>query len=201
MTQRGNSNIMFGNNQRAGDAAIPDGLLQSARSSGAVGQAAMPCYCHPHTVYVFFFSVFSLHTFILLTQLDISRRELTTIPSSVWNINLDAGKGKDIDISAGGGAGSWWDQQELTKLVRVPCTVHRPLRCIHGPLPQKEARRAPCRVDRRCARPHMRSQKRGCLELSPPFQPSPFPLTSIPFPLADAQYHRDASANMICTST
>ena len=168
---------MFGNNQRAGDAAIPDGLLQSARSSGAVGQAAMPCYCHPHTVYVFSFPISHFTLSFFPTQLDISRRELTTIPSSVWNINLDAGKGKDIDISAGGGAGSWWDQQELTKLVRVPCTVHRyAAYTVHCPRKKPGERRAALSDDvhvRTCVR-----QKRGCLEvaLSPPFHPSPLPL-------------------------
>lgn len=50
-------------------------------------------------------------------QLDISRRGLTSIPDSVWNINLDAGKGQHVDLSGGKRGENWWDQQDLSKLV------------------------------------------------------------------------------------
>ena len=52
------------------------------------------------------------------TQLDVSRRELAEIPPEVWNLNLDAGKGQNVDLSAPDtGADRWWDQQELQKLL------------------------------------------------------------------------------------
>eukprot|EP00040_Diaphanoeca_grandis_P034895 m.218004 g.218004 ORF g.218004 m.218004 type:complete len:584 (-) comp33248_c0_seq1:45-1796(-) len=47
-------------------------------------------------------------------SLNISGRSLAVVPMEVWRINVDAGEGQQIDMSAAGG--QWWDQTELTKL-------------------------------------------------------------------------------------
>ena len=49
-----------------------------------------------------------------LPQLNISGRGLTVIPAGVWRINLDVGRGQEIDLSGVGD--SWWEQVELSKL-------------------------------------------------------------------------------------
>lgn len=47
-------------------------------------------------------------------QLNLSGRSLGVLPSDVWRINLDAGKGQVADLS--GNDDAWWNQVELSKL-------------------------------------------------------------------------------------
>ena len=114
-------------NRRAAAEAVPEAMLRQARGSGQVNSIPLrpcaPAPPAPSTISKSIDRYFGCldpvpppHSLppILPPQLNISGRGLTSIPGSVLRINLDVGKGQEIDLSGAGD--SWWEQVELSKL-------------------------------------------------------------------------------------